>query len=250
MSNFFQYFPRTQYKFGNEANADVIQNIAVYADIIDQIKDETSTYNDYTVIENERPDQTSFKLYDTPNYHWTFFLLNDKLREQGWPMTNANVLTKAKKDYPNTVLTTRSSLGAVKGFFKTGDTITGRTSGATANIVSRRMELGQLVINNITNGPFVKDELLEMTGTTNTITVSETPALEYLAAHHYEDANKIRTDLGYDTDGLLLAPGAQLTKVTFLDRLHNQNDNLKQIRVFKPDVVKQVVDSFREAVAS
>ena len=252
MSNFFEYFPRTLYKFGEETTDDVIQNIAIYADVVDQIKDTRSTYIDYTIIENERPDQVSFKLYRTPDYHWTFYLLNDKLREQGWPVTRDAVLAKAKKDYPNTTLTTRSNLGAVKGYFKTGDTISGRTSGATAKIIHRRLDFGQLVVQMTSSESFTAGELVEMTGTTDLITLTSVQ-LEYNSAHHYEDVDKFVTDLGFDSadaGGVLLAPGAQLTEVTFLDRLHNQNDNLKQIRVLKPEVVKQVIDAFREAVSS
>jgi len=253
MSNFFQYFPRTTYKFGDETTDDVIQNLAIYADIVDQVKDERSTYMDYNIVENERPDQVSFKLYRTPNYHWTFYLLNDKLREQGWPVTRAAVLAKAKKDYPNTVLNTRSNLGAVKGFFKTGDRIAGRSSGASADIIHRRLDFGQLIVSNITNGPFTAGELLEVQGTNDVITL-ETSVSEFNAAHHFEDGNKFITDLGFDSanaavPGQLLS-GSLLTEVTFLERLHNQNDNLKQIRVFKPDTIKLVVDAFREAVAS
>ena len=244
MSNFFINFPSIDYKFGNESTADKFQNIAIYADIIDQIKDENSVYTDINLIENERPDQTSFRLYGTANYHWTFYLLNDKIREQGWPITRANVLEKAKKDYPNTVITTRSSLGDVKGFFKTSDVITGRSSGATATIIHRYLDLGQLVITNINNGPFQASELLEVTGTTNTIVINSITQ-EHLSVHHYEDASKVIQDIDPT-----LAPPAEYTPITYLDRLHTQNNNLRQIRVFKPDLIQTVVDSFNEAVSS
>ena len=254
MSKFFQYFPKVDYKFGDEAEFNLIQNIALYADVIDQVKNEKSAYTDYTVFENERPDQVSFKLYGTPNHHWTFYLLNDKLREQGWPLTNVNVLKKAKRDYPNIVLNTRSNLGSVKGFFKTGDTINGRTSGAAAKIIHRHMNLGQLVVNDITGGPFQNGELLEMNDTLDTIRIT-TVVDEYLSAHHYENVDKEYVDLGYDSAGAaipgqLLEPGGLLTEITYLDRLHAENNNLKQIRVFKTDVIQQVVSAFREAVAS
>lgn len=250
MSNFFQFFPRTFYNFGDETRDDVFQNIAIYADVIDQIKDERSSYVDYTIIENERPDQTSYKLYETPDYHWTFYLLNDKLREQGWPISRKLVLDKAKKDYPNTVLNTRNNLGALKGFFKTGDIITGRSSGATATIIHRRLDLGQLIISKINNGPFTSGESLDVGGTDETITINSIVE-EYNSAHHYEDGNKLVTDLGFDpSTGTLNEPGGLLTEITFLERLHEQNDDLKQIKVLKPNVATQIVNAFREAVAS
>ena len=107
--------------------------------------------------------KNSIKIYGNPNYHWTFYLMNDNLREQGWPSSHDKILHKAKRDYPNTTITTRTDLTTITGFFKTGDTIEGRTSGATAKIIHRNLDLGQIIVNNIVGGPFVASELLQMT---------------------------------------------------------------------------------------
>jgi hypothetical protein len=40
------------------------------------------------------------------DHYWTFYLLNDKLRTQGWPIREADVYTKAQQYYPNMVFTT------------------------------------------------------------------------------------------------------------------------------------------------
>lgn len=243
MSNYFQYFPRSFYLFGNETTSDVFQNITIYADVIDQIRDNTTIYNDYYIQDNERPDQTSFNLYGNTNFHWTFYLMNNKLREQGWPLSRSNVLRYAQKKYPNKTITTRTRLTSLTGFFKTGDTIEGRTSGATAKIIHRHLDLGQLVIN-VTSGTFQAGELLQMSGTPDTVLVHSVSD-EYLSAHHYEDASKVITDIDPT-----VGPGGLLNEVTYLDRAHSENDNLKQIRVIKPSLIIDVVNSFREAVAS
>jgi len=243
MSNYFQYFPRSFYRFGDETTSDVFQNITVYADVIDQIRDNTTTYADYYIQDNERPDQASFNIYGNTNFHWTFYLMNDKLREQGWPLSRSNVLRYAQKKYPNKTITTRTRLTSLTGFFKTGDTIEGRASGATANIIHRHLDLGQLVVNNI-SGIFQAGELLQMAGTLDTVLVHSISD-EYLSAHHYEDGDKVITDIDPT-----VGPGGLLTEVTYLDRAHSENNNLKQIRVIKPSLIIDVVNSFREAVAS
>ena len=89
MPNYFRYLPKEFYLFGNEPTPDVFPNLALYADVVDQIKDSVTLYEDITIQDNERPDQTSFRLYGTPDFYWTFFLMNNKLREQGWPLSNA-----------------------------------------------------------------------------------------------------------------------------------------------------------------
>jgi len=243
MSNFFRYFPDEFYKFGNENEADIFQNISVYADVIDQVKDISSVYEDYYITEGERPDQVSNKLYGNPNYHWTFYLMNDNLREQGWPSSNDKILQKAKRGYPDTTITTRTDLTTITGFFKTGDTIEGRSSGNTKKIVKRNLDLGQLIVSNITGGPFISSELLQMTGTTSTVTVQSVTS-QYLSAHHYENASGDVVDIDPT-----VGPGGLLTEVTFLDRMFTQNDELKQIKFIKPSLITDITNAFREAVS-
>ena len=104
---FFANYPTTLYNFGDEKSNTVIQDLSAYVDLIDQIKDNINFYEKYTLQEGERADVLSQKLYGTSAYYWTFYLLNDNLRQQGWPLTNQDIRAKAITDYPNTVLTTR-----------------------------------------------------------------------------------------------------------------------------------------------
>ena len=240
MSNYFNYFSNVSYKFAEESTPDLFKNISLYSDVIDQIKDNVSTYADITIQDNERPDQTSFRLYGTADFHWTFFLMNNKLREQGWPLSNAKAETYAKRKYPNKVITTRTSLTSLTGFFKTGDTITGRTSGVSSTVLHRNLDLGQI----FTTGNFQAGENIEMTGTSELVTVFSITD-EHLAAHHYIDGDKVITDID-PTSG----PGGLLTEVTFLDRVNEQNAALRQIRAIKPDFITEIAQSFRQAVSS
>ena len=85
---YFKDFQDIFYNFGNEARPTLVQNISRYVDVIDQIKDDISFLTFYNIQEGYRPDQVSVQLYDTPLYYWTFYLLNDNIRQQGWPLTN------------------------------------------------------------------------------------------------------------------------------------------------------------------
>ena len=62
---YFRDFPRVLYTFGNEETADAFENIALYADTIDQVRDAVGLYEDYYIQNGERPDQVSFKLYES-----------------------------------------------------------------------------------------------------------------------------------------------------------------------------------------
>ena len=105
--SFFRNFPTVNYFFGNEISPAVFQNLTTYIDLIDQVSDQSSFYEEYYIPDGYRPDVVSYDLYGTTDFYWTFALLNSKLRLQGWPLDEVEVYEAAKKYYPNLVLFTR-----------------------------------------------------------------------------------------------------------------------------------------------
>lgn len=241
--NFFRYFPKTNYRFGDELNLDVFENITLYSSVLDEVKNNVSFYASYYIQEFERPDQLSLRIYGTTDYHWTFFLINNNIRERGWPINNRDLMEKAQKMYPLTTLTTRTTL---TDRFKVGQTITGNNSGASAVINHRHLDLGQLVVENV-NGTFISGETLSSVNSFNNIEtiVLDSFSPEYLAARFYENTSGEIVDIDPT-----VGPNEFLVEVTYLDFLSRQNDELKQIRVIKPSTINQVVNSFREAIQS
>jgi len=86
MATFFQNFPLVNYNFGNEADTALFQNISAYIKIIDDLKDDVAFYTTVHIQDYDRPDSFSFKLYQTTEFYWTFYYLNDDIRESGWPL--------------------------------------------------------------------------------------------------------------------------------------------------------------------
>lgn len=238
---FFRDFQKMLYKFGEEPDPAVFQNISIYADTIDAIRDAATSYQNYYVLPDERPDQVSYKLYGTADFHWTFYLMNPTLRECGWPLADRTIFEKAQKLYPETILTTRTKL---TDKFKVDQTITGVTSGVTAKITQRFLDIGQLQIKDA-SGSFTVGETIRSTNTDGTIEeiVLTSEAVKYNSAHHYENADKEWVDIDPET-----GPGVTLTEVTWLDRLVKANDDLRQIRVIRNNIIDDVVRSFRDAV--
>ena len=74
--SFFRNFPVVNYRFGDEVNTNLFQNLSAYIDMIDQISDDVAFYEKYTIMDGERPDVLSYKLYGTIDFYWSFFLLN------------------------------------------------------------------------------------------------------------------------------------------------------------------------------
>jgi hypothetical protein len=243
MSNFFKFFPVVDYKFGDNGSTNKIQNITVYANVIDQVINNVSAYTEYYVLPEDRPDTVSEKLYGTPNYHWTFYLANEDVRSSGWPLSPRQLFNQITELYPTRVITTRTKL---TDKFKVGQTITGSTTSATATIGKRNLDLGQLFLESV-SGTFVAGEnitSLNNDGVTETI-VATSFEYQYNAAHHYENAAGEIVDIDPE-----VGPGALLTEVTWYQRLERLNDEKRQMKVIKPSIIREVVKSFRDTVGS
>ena len=165
MSKYFSNFKPVYYRFGDNEPYSIFQNLTQYVDLIDQLKANNNFYQDYTIIAGERPDVTSFKLYGSPEYYWTFFLLNDKLRESGWPILRDEVYAKARVLYPHRIVTTKDDIATEPYDFPVGKFVRGVDSNTFGEIIKRNLELGQLVIDTTNT---VDSEVREIEFTINT----------------------------------------------------------------------------------
>lgn len=238
-TKYFKYFEITPYTFGSSGKPVMFDNLTQYVDIIDSVKDNVSFYNPHTIVSGDRPDTLSYKLYGTTDYYWTFFLMNDNLRESGWPVPHHELLVTAKKKYPHRTVVTNSIIAED---FPVGTTVTGNGSGTVGTIVSRNLDLGQLVIDTIDDNNFDQTESIFYTseeGAFYTATlISESK--QYDSVHHYVDSNGVYADIPIYNFGVT---GGN-TAVTYRDRLEMANEDLKSIFVLKPSVVSKVVSEF------
>lgn len=117
MSNYFQNFPVVDYRFGNESSMTKFQHLGTNIDMLEKIKEYTAYYQSYNIQNGERPEIVSYRLYGDVNFYWTFYLLNDKLRQQGWPIRESDVFSKAQEYYPNTVIGTNATVRDVSPNF-------------------------------------------------------------------------------------------------------------------------------------
>jgi exonuclease VII small subunit len=243
---YFTSLERLLYKFGNEQTTVSFQDISSYVDVIDQVKDSIAFYSLYDINEGYRPDQLSLALYGTPLYYWTFFIMNDKLRQQGWPLSNEELDRVIKREYPHRAVTTRDDL---TGIFKVGQNVTGSSSGATGTIVHRHLDLGQLMLDDAV-GTFQDGEQLQSTVVTLTEDIVQSISIvsseeEYNSAHHYEDINGNIVDIDP-----FIGPGAQLTEITNYQRYYNENEALKRIRIIKPSIINSIITNYKKALRS
>ena len=94
MANYFSYLPNFDYV--NRIPSD--QSISSYTEVKNLFKrvklnsdlfQNLTNFTKYQIVGDERPDNVSNKVYDTPNYDWIVLLSNNIINIQDeWPMSN------------------------------------------------------------------------------------------------------------------------------------------------------------------
>jgi len=237
---YFTNFPKVDYKFGSEDFTVQFPNLSAYSDVLDSVKQNSSFYANYTIKRGERPDHTSQRLYDDPSYHWTFYLLNDGIRESGWPVDQYELDVLIKGNHPNTVLVTRSE---IFDKFLVGSVVVGGLSGATGTIIKRNIDLGQIFIQGVhtfTDG----EQLLTTESLVEKSVIVQSSSTEANAISYYTDAD----GNGVDIDPSVGA-GVSLTPFSYNDVYTNRNEALRIIRVIKPGSVREIAKEFERAMS-
>ena len=239
----FTNFPSVLYRFGNELDPVIFQKLGTYVDIIDQVKDDITVYADYTVLDGERPDILSYKIYGDIRYYWLFYYINDNIREEGWPLSAQEVFDQMEKYYPHQFIRTYDNW--FKSDFKLGNRATGKKSGAFGDIVQTHPDLGQIIVNVENSFSFQRAEVVEAGfGFFNPDTINvQFTGKQYNAVHHYEDANGNYVDI----DPLQPDP-SNVTPITFSERFIEENEKRRRIRIIKPDVINQIYSEFNKAL--
>ena len=86
---FFKYFPTTQIDiYGDGSSFPMVDIFRAAAVLEDRVKD-LSIYTSHQILDGARPDVVSQELYGESELHWTFFILNDLLRDgmKEWPLS-------------------------------------------------------------------------------------------------------------------------------------------------------------------
>jgi hypothetical protein len=255
MPHFFKNFPLTGYQFKKGSNTttlivDIFKHVNAYNTI-----DDANAYQYYTILEGERPDQVSYKLYDTTQYFWTFFILNEHLAEghNYWPKEYNQLVEYTHEKYPHKVLTSLRNSGygsgenhIIAGNFTVGETITGNVTGDTAVIKQIDSTRNLLILEDV-DGTFATDT--QITGGTsgdilyNNDQYSFTLEDEVNAPHHYEDADDLeipRVIFSADESGIF--------EVTNREREEKKNDERMFIRVIRRELIADFAEAYKKLI--
>jgi len=100
--NYFNQFDVLLYPLNSYETAavrDYFKNLKVLSYTLGRYPQWETT----TILDGERPDNVSYRLYGTPAYWWTFFITNDRLRDHNneWPLSNEEFELFIEEKYPS-----------------------------------------------------------------------------------------------------------------------------------------------------
>lgn len=264
---FFRQFPKTGYDF--QSNGVITKIIDIFRTVrADSVfLDDMSTYQYFQVRNGERPDVVSNILYGTPDYYWTFFVINEHLKTglSGWPMGTTEFEDYIRLEYSGTVIDTEPVVvktpdgtvarydNSLAGRFTIGETITGATSLATGILKEKNVPMSQLILGSV-SGNFREPE--SITGATSgSSVVTSQVYLHRDAPHHYEDPNGLEMYNSRFIDEDLTIAGVQpdaadfsLTPVSYYEYELQLNEERGNIRIVRPNVIYQFAQVFGKLI--
>jgi hypothetical protein len=255
MSNYFKNFPITSYNFKDNSNSRTLV-VDIFRNIRTDIKiDDASAYTLYEIQENERPDQISQMFYDTPEYYWTFFIINEHLSDglHSWPKEYNELQDLIKEKYTKTFITGYINSGytgnnhlVLDQEWVVGETIVGNNTGHTAEIAEIDVFMNRLEIINAT-GNFDQDE--EIDGQTSGGRWARTQVYDFSvedqinATHHYEDID------GMEIPRTIFSKGeTEIFEVTHREYEERLNDEKQQIKVLKRGFIEDFARAYKKLI--
>ena len=99
--SFFSNFPKIEYDIYRNGEVHKFIDYFRLVDVNDLLASSSTSYTYYDILDAERPDVVSQKLYGTPDFYWTFFVVNDHLKDgyHKWPLSQVALAKHIEEKY-------------------------------------------------------------------------------------------------------------------------------------------------------
>ena len=213
-------------------NLDVMKNLTAKAIVSNDLINNAGFYETVTVIDGERPDHLSQRLYNTSQFHWTFLLLNPQIKNiwDDWPMSSAQLIDYCTNKYQYLAGDTDDSL---VDKFKIGETVTGGVSGATGTIKEIHVNMGYVVIEKLTGTFTVTGETIQGLTSTDSVNCNFIKSQAY-APHHHIDSS----------DNWVIRASSGTTAYSYIDYESAVTEQNRQIKCIKPEHIGTIAHEF------
>ena len=250
---YFSNFANIDYDFDGSGIERSIKNLAQYSTIISKNIDDATFYSYYNIQDGARPDNVSEELYGTPEYYWTFFIVNNELQNywQDWPKSSEALRQFTEEEYIGLAAIFDADVEAF-GKFVIGGTVNGSLSNATGKVIAIYPTQGYIQIeqdkNSIANfrtagesitltaANSTKTEDIARVG--NTIECTSIVKAAYAPNYHIDDGTGERTR----------RRTAGTSPVTHFEEENEVNIIKARIKVIKPEKIGEVAGAFQKTM--
>jgi len=218
-------------------NLDILKNLTSKAKVSDELINSASYYQTIEVIDGERPDHLSKRLYNNDKYHWTFLLLNPHLKNiwDDWPMKYSQLVEYCTNKYQYLAGDTDDDLNDK---FTLGETVTGSVSGAQGILKEIHVNMGYLVIEK-TSGTFaIAGETIQGINSQDSVACNFVKSQAYAPHHHVDDS----------TGAWVPRRLAGTTAYSYIDYESAVTEQNRNLKVIKPEYIQQVANQFIEVM--
>ena len=220
-------------------NIDRLKNLTAKAKIDDSLVDNAAYYQTVEVIDGERPDQLSQRLYGNDIYHWTFLLLNPHLKNlwDDWPMKYSQLEEYCIQKYQYLAGDTDDDLNDK---FTLGETVTGSVSSAQGILKEIHVNMGYLVIEK-TSGTFtITGETIQGINSQDSVACNFVKSQAYAPHHHVDDS----------TGAWVPRRAAGTTAYSYIDYESAVTEQNRNLKIIKPHNIKDVARKFMKAMST
>ena len=218
---------------------DKLKNLTAKAKISDSLINNAAFYQTVEVIDGERPDHLSQRLYGSDIYHWTFLLLNPQIKNiwDDWPMKYSQLVEYCTEKYQYLAADTDDSL---VDKFVLNETVQGQVSGATGKVKEVHVNMGYVVIEKISGTFTITGETIYGINSQDSIACNFIKSQAYAPHHHIDDS----------TGEWVKRRTAGTTAYTYIDYESAVTEQNRNIKVIKPLHITTIAQQFSAAMAN
>ena len=215
-------------------NVDLLKNLTAKAKLDDALLNNAGFYQTVEIIDGERPDHLSQRLYGNSNYHWTFLLLNPQIKNiwDDWPMGASQLIEYCTNKYQYLAADTDTDLN---NKFQIGETITGGVSGATGIIREVHVNMGYIVIEKTAGTFTITGETIQGLTSTDSAVANFIKSQAY-APHHHVDSS----------GNWVKRAASGTTAYSYIDYESAITEQNRQIKAIRPSQINTVVSKFQD----
>jgi len=212
---------------------DKLKNLTAKAKISDSLINNAAFYQTVEVIDGERPDHLSQRLYGSSQYHWTFLLLNPQIKNiwDDWPMKYSQLVEYCTEKYQYLAADTDDDLN---NKFILGETVQGQVSNAIGIIKEIHVNMGYIVIEK-TSGTFtITGETIFGVDSQDSVACNFIKSQAYAPHHHTDDS----------TGEWVIRRTAGTTGFTYIDYESAVTEQNRNLKVIKPSNIRDISRQF------